>query len=293
VELGIATLGTRAPEGGAEVLVRWGTREECELSGGGAPTVLWSGVVDRPITLERGPAGDHRFRYGDQALFHLSAPLDELRCHPRDRDDSAWQRVLCDTVMFCTALLRGRRMLHAASVGFESRVVAIAASTGGGKSSLAWELIRGGASLFSDDVLTLALEEGIVVCAPGPPLMNLPAETPLDGLAVGIASWAEDGERWVRVHLAAHESRPLAAVVLLERRPGLARSIERIAPNPLPLLRHSIHLGSTAHAAAERFTLMSDVAERVPIFRLSADSGEGPSALALRMTDHLRGVGVI
>lgn len=277
-----------------EVRVIWGTRDECRLTGGGSSTLLWRGAVEgAAVTLERGVAGDHLFAYGDGARFHLSQALDELRCHSDDRAGHAWRRLLFDTVMFCTALLRGRRLLHAATVEFDGRVLAIAAPTGAGKSSLACELIRRGGSLFTDDVLTFAVDSGSVVCAPGPPLMNLPPATSLDGIGVEVALGPEDRELWVRVGRATREAGPLAAVVLLGRSPGAAGSMTQIAPNPLALLPHSIHLDSSARGAADRFTVMSDVVERVPIFALRADTQEAPTALARRMTDHLRDVGVI
>jgi len=271
-----------------DVRVRWGSPAECRLGRATATSArrIWTGMADHPITLVATEAGGHLFVY-DRGLFHVSSSLDEIWCAPHDRDDHAWRGVLFDTVLFCTALLRGRRMLHAAAVSIDGWVVAIAAATGGGKSSLAWELMRSGASLVSDDVATLTIDAEMVICAPGPPLMNLPTAVALEAIAVEIAAVPRGDERWVHVESAAPERGPLAAIILLDRRPGQAVRIERTPPNPLVLLAFSIHLDSTPHATAERFALMCDVAERVPVYRLSADTAESPRELADRVTARL------
>ena len=281
---------TAAPD----VRVRFATPGECRLRDDDGPSiVVWSGMADSPIVLERGPGGDHLFDYGDRARFLLPAALDEIRCFARDPHDPAWQRVLFDTVMFSMGLLRGGRMLHAAAVALDRQVVAIVGLTGGGKSSLAWELMRRGASFVSDDVLALWIDGRRVTAASGPPLMNLPTAWPLEAFSREIAAFPDGDERWVHLTGAVGESLPMAAFVLLNRRAGQVLSLERLPSNPIPLLAHSIHLDNAPSATASRFTLLADVADRVPIYGFAADVHDAPETLAGYLVDSLRRGGAL
>ena len=122
--------------------------------------------------------------------------------------------------------------------------------------------------------------------------MNLPEGVPLDGMAVEVAAFPSQHERWVRVQRAARETGPVAAIVLLDRRPGQATRIAQLAPSPLLLLGASIHLDMSPRGGADRFALMCDIAERVPMYRLTADPGISPLKLANGMAARLRIDGV-
>ena len=276
---------------GADVRVGWSMEDDRGLSEASAELV-WAGVVDDAIRLERDATGDYRFTYGDRAVFHVPASLDEVRCAPLDRRDAAWQRVLFDTVMLCVALLRGHRMLHGAAVASGGRVVAVVGQMGAGKSSVAAALMHDGASFVTDDVVTLSIKSGDVLVAPGPALMNVPSTQSADELGTQIAVFP-DGERWVQMRGKVEALLPLAACVLLDRQEGNSPGVERTEASPLVLLAHSIHLDDSPGAAAQRFELMSDIAERVPVYRLVADTQETPELIARRLMSRLRADGVL
>jgi len=230
----------------------------------------------------RRPAGDVLFDYGPRALFHLSADHRVLRCAAVDGDDPTWQRVLLDTVLWATSFLRGLELLHASAVETTAGVLALLAPSGGGKSSLAAELLRRGGRLFSDDIVAFEQVGGKVLAHPGPPLMNLSST-----LAVGDPGRFETiaeiaGERWVRVRQERARPLALAAIVLVER--GDVTGVGRLgaralnadcaltAATTLTLLRHGVGLAHCRKRAHRRFALFSALAAATPVYRLTADT---------------------
>ncbi|MGA2164174.1 MAG: hypothetical protein ABSH36_06865, partial [Solirubrobacteraceae bacterium] len=173
---------------------------------------------------------------GTRAIHHLSADACTLRCAPADPEEQSWWRVVLDSVLFTVALLQGREALHAGAVATPEGALAIAAATGGGKSTLLCELLRDGLTLMSDDVLVLeARGEDPPLAHPGPPLMTVPAgAAPLRGAP--IASVEE--ERWISVPVHP-DAVPLSALVVLNRGPGLATSLHP-ARDPLAVLVGSL-----------------------------------------------------
>lgn len=63
--------------------------------------------------------------------------------------------------------LAGHPSLHATALAFEGRAIALMGPSGAGKSSLAWALIQQGCRLVSDDMVGLAIAEGLPVVHPG------------------------------------------------------------------------------------------------------------------------------
>ncbi len=133
--------------------------------------------------------------------------------------------MVLDSVLFTVALLRGREALHAGALATPSGAVAIAAATGAGKSTLLCELLSGGLTLMTDDVLALEPRgEDAPLAHPGPPLMTVPAGTSALPGAM-IASVGE--ERWVAVPVHP-QAIPLTTLVVLNRAPGLPTSLHRV-----------------------------------------------------------------
>ena len=133
--------------------------------------------TQRALEPHRTPATETR------AIHHLSADATELRCAPADPAEQSWWRVVLDSVLFTAALLRGYEALHAGAVATPGGAVAIAATTGGGKSTLLSALLSDGLTLLTDDVLVLQARGGDSPLAhPGPPLMTVPARRPAAGL---------------------------------------------------------------------------------------------------------------
>jgi hypothetical protein len=263
----------------------------------GLEDIAWQASIDgAPLVVERGVAGDHRFVHGAApaesgapsertlAIHHLSADASVLSCAPSRPADPSWWRLVLDSVLFTVALLRGYEALHAGALATGEGTIAIAAGTGGGKSTLLVELLGRGLALMADDVLVLRLRGGNApVSHPGPPVMTIPckampalreAEQPHTIASIG-------DERWVAVPTYP-DPLPLKALVLLDRKPGVERhpSLSRIE-SPLALLLSAFidfPLGPDRQRA--RFELASAIAGTAGLWRLTASLDTPASALA-------------
>jgi hypothetical protein len=243
---------------------------------------VWRTVIDgRPFVLWAGSAGDHLMRWGD-AEFHLAPSADRLLCAVADPAEAAWQRQLMDTVLHTVALIRGGDALHASVVGVGGRAIGIVAASGGGKTTLASELVLRGGALVSDDVLFVRRDGAGFMAQPGPPLMNIPAER-LEALGTGLSlvPLARFGdEAWVQVEQAAADELPLDSLWLLERADGLETAALRIPASPLPLMAHTLVMGNREDRDRYLFELLGDLVKAVPMYRLTAGLDAGPEMLA-------------
>jgi hypothetical protein len=292
--------------------LRSATARAVAESWSGLEEIGWEGVIDgAPFVVERGRAGDHRFVHGahpdhrqsgtrsegsdgTRAVHHLSPDGSLLQCAPADSAEQSWWRVVLDSVLFTVALLQGYEALHAGALATPDGVIAITATTGGGKSTLLTELLRHGLMLMADDVLVLEPSDtgAPPLAHPGPPLMTIPAaRLPMLGRASSatatgsmradppetISSLGE--ERWIAVPV--HPAPlPLAALVVLNRGPGLATSLHRAA-RPLPALMDSLlRFPRTRARERARFELAGAIAAHVPIWELDADPSAAPDTLA-------------
>jgi len=280
----------------------------------GRAGIGWEATIDgAAFIVERGRAGDHRFVHGEPpaedgsplagtlAVHHLSPDARVLRCAPADPADPAWWRVVLDSVLFSVALLHGYEALHAGALATaDGDIVAITAGTGGGKSTLVSELLLRGLTLMADDVLALepARADGASPLAhPSPPLMTVPSERVerlREGLATersGTRPWGApartiavvEDEHWVAMPVCSRPL-PLRALVVLDRRAGMARtSIERDEQALATLLQGLLRFPRTRERERARFELAAQIAEQVPIWRLRADASTPPAELAERL----------
>jgi hypothetical protein len=238
---------------------------------------VWVTAIDgRPYTMTRGRQGDYLMTYGQDARFLLSPGLRELRCSPARPSEAAWRRFLLDTVLWSSSLLRGVELLHASAVQGGAGVIAFAAFSGGGKSSLARELMRRGASLFTDDILALPPARGELRAHPGPALMNLPRHKEGHGNVIGRFP----DEDWVTVPRAAREPDRIAAISLLRRRSGAPLALRRLRPTVLDLLPFTLAFSHLPGRQRQRFVLFALLAAEVPVYELSAPLEAPPSSLA-------------
>jgi hypothetical protein len=261
----------------------------------GRSAIGWQGVMDgAPFIVERGIDGDHRFVHGalpdpsgrisDEALsvHHLSADGSILGCAPSDSAEPSWWRVVLDSVLFTIALLRGYEALHAGAVVTPDGVIAITAATGGGKSTLLTELLGRGLALMADDVLMLEARGAETPLAhPAAPLMTVPTAR-ISRLREGdppepISSL--DGEFWIAVPVYS-EPLPLKALVVLDRRPGLQTSLERMDISLAPLLASLLNFPHSPERQQTRFELASVLASTTGLWRLTADLDIPPEVLA-------------
>jgi hypothetical protein len=276
----------------------------------GIDSIGWEGFIDGvPFVVERGLAGDHRFvhgldpalgrgrndrhgklPHGTRAVHHLSANAKVLQCAPMNHDEPSWWRVVLDSVLFTVALLRGYEALHAGALAIPDGVIAITATTGGGKSTLVAELLGHGLSLMADDVLVLGSSgtDGPPLAYPAPPVMTVPIKRMQSLTEVcsvePIASLA--GECWVPVPVHPRPL-PLEALVVLNRRGGLATRMRR-ADGPLAALLGSLlRFPGTPERERARFELAGAISTNVPIWQLDADSSVDPGKLAALLIEKL------
>lgn len=241
----------------------------------------WRGQLGdgQVLKIEWGVGDDLRFAYGDRACFRLGPAGDRLGCAPRDVTRLDWQRVLVNRVLPNVSIAHGNEALHACAVETGLGVVAIAAPSGTGKSTLAGELMRRGRPLFADDVLILSRASGVVEAQAATPHMNVSADAGDCGdLGETLAEIA--GESWLAVQGASSGSRELAAVVILERGPGFALKAKPLPPSPLALAPYMLGLPDDEGRDASRFALYADLAESARLIGLTGGPGDRPAALA-------------
>ena len=241
---------------------------------------VWITAIDgRPYTMTLGRDSDYLMTYGQDASFLLSADLRELRCSPSRPADPGWRRFLLDTVLWSASLLRGVELMHASAVQGGTGVTAFAAFSGGGKTSLARELMRRGASLFADDILALPPAGGELRAHPGPALMNLPRQSGgHDRVGDVLGRFPE--EDWVTVPSPACEPDRIAAVCLLRRRSGAGLALRRLRPTVLDLLPFTLGFPHLRGRLRQRFMLFARLAAEVPVYELSAPLDAPPRPLA-------------
>lgn len=300
---GLGLLTDLAPPGAWEIqtlsgpLVRLesATPEAIDTHWSGVDEVGWEGTIDgSPFVAERGLAGDHRFVHADsperlaraRSVHHLSADGGVLRCAPSDPTDPSWWRVVLDSVLFSAALLHGYEALHAGALTTGDGVIAIAAGSGGGKSTLVGELLRRGLTLMADDVLILerTSADGPPLAHPAPPLMTVPTER-IASLREGLASKAPptiavlENEHWVAMPV--HDRPlPLETLIVLNRCPGLATGLRRVGRPLAALIESLLRFPRTRERERARFELASAIAAHVSIWELAADPSVEPGALA-------------
>jgi hypothetical protein len=234
-------------------------------------------------------SGERRLTYGDRAVYLLSADATRIQCAPEDVEELSWQRFLLDAVLLKASEAHGLHALHASAVEGPNGVLAFATSSGGGKSSLAAELVRRGHPFFSDDALTMDRADGHVRAHPAPPLMNFPLAHPegFPATDLGAVQATFGQEAWVAVRKAASQPRRVASIHLLDRRPGLRPGLDLLPASPVHLLPHALTGGGSPRRAARRFELFGDLAADAAVYRLRADPELGVAQLADLVEDVL------
>lgn len=255
-------------------------RLEAEWSGSISPRA-WCGRLGdgQEFAIEWGRGGDLLFRYGARARFRLDPAGARLGCAPSDPAAVAWQRVLLTRVLPNVGIARGYEALHASAVSTDCGVVAIAAASGAGKSTLARELMGRGWPLFADDTVVLGRNGNVVEAHPSSPFVNLPAAGGDVG-SLGIDLGVLDGERWVAVADLPATSSGVAAIVLLERGPGMSLGAEPMRESPLALAPFMLGLPDDDDRDAARFDLYADLVEGARMLRLTAGTEHQPADLA-------------
>lgn len=251
-------------------------------SGPGASPVWHSrSRAGSTVTGELGLAGDFLLRCEGQGQFLLSSNRSSLRCAPLHSNGGEWRRFLLDTVLMSTALLSGFPALHASAVNGPRGAVAFMSPAGGGKTTIAAELVRRGYPLVADDVVVLEGGSHTTVVHPGPGVMNLPVEAFWSAGAVGRVLGLFGDEVWVEAASAGAAPVPIAALVMIERREGTRLTCERTPASALDdLLPHARRFNFVAGSERQAFRRMGDLADNVPLYRLRGDQTHVAAELA-------------
>ncbi|HTA36324.1 MAG TPA: hypothetical protein VK761_06380 [Solirubrobacteraceae bacterium] len=241
-----------------------------ETWSGDERTARWRGRLSdgSELSVARGPAADLLFVHADQACFRLDPPASRLQCAPHEQH-AEWQRTLLGRILPNVRFSHGCEALHASAVVSSRGVVAIAGQSGGGKTTLALELIRRGMPLLCDDVLILSSEPAGVVGHPATPHMNVDERAAVAIEHRDLARFAN--ERWIEVARCATEPALLDAVCILERDPKLSLDVARVPANPLSLAPFMLGLPDDEVARErERFELYSALTRQAQLLRVTA-----------------------
>lgn len=252
-------------------------------------TEVWRTVFpegDLVTVLERSD-GAQLITFGDVATYLLSGDTTELVCAPADDADVRWKRFLLDTVLWWASSTRGAVLLHSSALSGPFGVVAIASVSGGGKTTLALELLRRGWGLVADDVLALTQAGETVVGHPATRLMNAPlATSDLDALGSTIAILGD--EAWLEVPGTPDHPTELRAIILYRRDSADSISIAPIPASVLDLLPHVWDARDGSARARDRFELLANLVATTPVLELSAPPESTPAATADTIEGALR-----
>ena len=267
---------------GRSVAIRRSSPEAVAASLSAAAELVWeTSFEDRSYRMERGAAGDYRFQWSDRAVFHLTPDARELSCGLDDRADMSAMRILLDTVLWSVSLICGYELLHASTVAYGDETIAFVAGTGGGKTSLAAELLRRGAELVSDDVLAMSRNDGRVLVHPAPPVMNLPlGAIGLDPHDFGQTLAVLGDEAWINVEAVATTPRRLTTVYVLDRQDSGSPRVQQHPHGLLALLPHAFGFPNSTASLGRQFEILSDLIAGTPVLSLSAAPSCTPAQLA-------------
>jgi hypothetical protein len=226
-------------------------------------------------SIDHAPGTGYRLFARHFGLAFVSEDGAEVLCAPPDDEPWSWQRFLVGRILPWAAVLRGREVLHASAVTLDGRALAFVGPTGAGKSSLAIELVRGGAGFLTDDVLALERSGDDILAHPGAAIVSLRDEPPA-GLGEVLG---HSGKTYLALDREPAPV-PLAALCFVSRADGpVVERIER--PDARLLLGATFNQSIRTPARMRRqLELCADLASSVPMFRLRVAAGIGAAELA-------------
>lgn len=236
------------------------------------------------FTIQADPAAGHLIWGEGCGSYLLSAAGTRLLCLPEGAPASTWQRFLLGQVLPFVALRSGLEIFHASAVALDGRVLAFVGPSGAGKTSVALEACRRGASFFADDVLALQRHGRGLRAHPGAPVAGVELGeaqrladdgTPL----VGEVLAATMRERLVRTEAPVGPA-PLGGVFVLDRRPQCEQLRFEAAADARVLLACTFNF---VLDTPQRLRVLLDVcalAAMQRVERIVVPSSVGPGALA-------------
>jgi hypothetical protein len=236
-------------------------------------------------SIDHAPGRGYRLFARHFGLALVSEDGAEVLCAPPDAEPWSWQRFLVGRVLPWAAVLRGREVLHASAVALDGRALAFVAPTGGGKTSLAIELVLGGGRFLTDDVLALERSGEHVLAHPGASIVAL-RDPPPAGLGQVLG---HSGKTYVALDRMPGPV-PLGALCFIGRDEdgGGSAAIEPIERPDARLLLGSTFNQSirTPERMRRQLELCADLAASIPMFRLRIAPGRGAAQLADEVRRH-------
>jgi hypothetical protein len=219
-----------------------------------------------------------------------------------DTDLTEVAELLLGPIFSCVLSQRGLTRLHASVLDVEGCVIALAGSSGAGKSTTAVALLQRGAALVCDDIAALGEQEGrFTVCASAPRVRMRPdAAAALVGASATLEPvWpGHESRRALKAYLPAAGAeeageRALGAVFLLgERSPSIAEPRARplTSLQALPRLMARRHIPEALDRNAHRrdFERLARLAETIPVYELLRPAGlEAMGETVAEIVSHL------
>jgi hypothetical protein len=253
--------------------------------GDGERVLEWRDADEVPaLVIDADERGFH-FDVRGSGRYELSADGRRALCAPTPGAGFSWRRYLMGQVIPFAALLQGLEVFHASAVELGGSVVALAAGSGLGKSTLALNLHLGGAGFVTDDVLAVELhgDEPLVHSGLGAAKVRRAASELVDPARLGAPANSD-----------AHESRyliepvpgplPLGTFCALERSPdGVVRVAEAEAA-PLRLIASTFNLVVATPARLDaQLAVCAAIARRARVLTVAVpDRPDKRSAAQLR-----------
>jgi len=225
--------------------------------------------------------------------YRVSADGLQVRCAPPELTPWQRERVLTARVLPLAATLRGLEVFHASAVSLGGAAAAVVGPSHIGKTSVAVNLVLGGASFMTDDLLALEAGRDDVLAHPGAAVMGVrEAEyrliEPEQRRALGRFV-QRPGKFFVELE---REDRalPLKIVYFLERRRETRElEIEEMKePDPRQLLASSFfnRIVQTPERLRTQLDLCSQLSRTAVLCRVSVPPSIGANALAGSLAKH-------
>jgi hypothetical protein len=240
------------------------------------------------LNVELAPSAGYLVRAPGFARILVSPDGTELLCEP-EAEGSEWCTLLSAQALPLAATLRGLEVLHASGVVLGDDVldggaVLLAGPQGAGKSSLAAALLRGGATLLSDDTVALEERDGALLAHPAGPLLQLRADeyerlSSQERAMLGPTATVLGKQRFRPGAIAS--AAPFGALFLLQRS-AHGVPMERIdAVDPFELLASTFNLSvRTPERLIRHLDLAASLAATGRIYRLRVQPGVDATQLA-------------
>lgn len=240
--------------------------------------------------VEVGADGCVLVRLGDRLRFLVDDGAMVTIDHAPEVDTPEIETFLCSVVAGIVLHRRGALALHAACVAIGGTAVAIAAPSGGGKSTLAAALSAAGHGLLTDDICRVTFPPAGALAMPGPPRLRLwpDAARALGYQPADLAAARPGHPKRVLAVAAAAGPTPLGAVIRLGLSPRIETPrLERLrgpeAIMPAADLVYRVRLGRRLGRRVGLFRDLALLAAQVPVFRLVRPAAPGhlPALVAL------------